>query len=130
MLGKQSPSTVKMVQSEFIVLAVIICRNGTSLTGQTWHLCGKCQQAVKNTRIINPREVRSYSADKHGFTLFGGLVGLRYLSRNSNGMLNGWPTLNGPSRSPTVKQSASPSAITNKALTGFQPHFLFQIFLK
>ena len=51
----------------------------------------------------------THSALKVGFSLDGGLLGLRYLSWNSSGMLKGTATLNGPSNSPTVKRSASPS---------------------
>ena len=51
----------------------------------------------------------THSADKVGFSLVGGLVGLRYLSWNSRGMLKGTATLNGPSSTPTVNRSASPS---------------------
>ena len=72
-----------------------------------------CPRA-KDTQCCDSRQTgktkrHTHSALKVGFSLDGGLLGLRYLSWNSSGMLKGTATLNGPSNSPTVKRSASPS---------------------
>ena len=76
--------------------------------------CPFLRSRAKDTQSCDSQQTgktkrHTHSALKVGFSLDGGLLGLRYLSWNSSGMLKGTATLNGPSNSPTVKHSASPS---------------------